>query len=472
MSRWPCPLGVGLALVLTSCAVRPPEDRKAAVVEMAPSTWQATKAARSGVDQQWIRRFGDPELVKLVNEALKKNPDLRIAAERVKRAEAVARLSGAARQPQVSGQVSGTRMKQRFPGFPISLGSSTSESYGASIDVAWELDVWGRLRASQEAAVGDSQAQNFDYRAAQTSLAAQITKAWFALGEANEQIRLAQAAILVREKTVQSVRERFAEALVEEGGLASQLRLTETDLATSQASLGRWQAERERALRQLELLAGRYPVGKSFSESGLPAAPSNPPAGLPSELLLRRPDILAAERRYAAAGKRHKAAHLARYPSFSLTGSKGTSTDSLNEVLDSRFGVWSLAGGVVQPILNGGRLREEARVAGHDEEIALRQLQGTVLRSLGEVEQALVAENYFGKREAAVKDSARLAREAAEAAIQDFADGAVDALTLLSAQDRQIQTAFQLAELRRKRLDNRVNLHLALGGDFKVRGKQ
>jgi outer membrane protein TolC len=127
---------------------------------------------------------------------------------------------------------------------------------------------------------------------------------------------------------------------------------------------------------------------------------------------------------------------------------------------------------VVQPLLSGGRLREEAKIAGHDEEIALRELQGSVLRAFGEVEQALVAEEYFGKRERAMAESARSAREAAGAAIVDFADGAVEALTLLSAQDRQVQTAFQLASLRRMRLDNRVNLHLALGGDFKLRGQQ
>jgi len=147
-------------------------------------------------------------------------------------------------------------------------------------------------------------------------------------------------------------------------------------------------------------------------------------------------------------------------------------TENLHEVLSSKFGIWSLAGGVVQPILSGGRLRKEERIAGHDERIALGQLQRAVLQGMGEVEQALIAEEYFGKREAMVADSARLAHEAAGAAIQDFADGAVDALTMLSAQDRKVQTAFQLAELRRLRLDNRVNLHLALGGDFQLRGKQ
>ncbi|HJM65452.1 MAG: hypothetical protein CMN05_13965 [Roseibacillus sp.] len=461
---------LGLVILATGCAVRPPESRIGKISAGAPERWIASKAAKAGIDQDWIKRFGDSQLVALVDESMKNNPDLRIAAERVRRAEAVARLSGAARKVQVSGKINGQLQKQRFPGFPLNLGSNTAEVYGASLDVNWELDLWGRLRATQRAAMADKQAQEQDYRAARTSLAAQLAKAWFALGEANEQIGLAQAAILVRDKTARSIRERFTAAL--EGGLASQLRLAETDLAGSRAALARWQAERERALRQVELLVGRYPKGNLLSRRVLPKAPAAPPAGLASELLLRRPDILAAERRYAAAGSRFKAARLAHYPSFSLTGRRGTSTDVLHEVLDSRFGVWSLSGGLVQPLLSGGRLRQEAKIAGHDEEIALRELQRIVLRGFGEVEQALVAEEYFAKRERAVAESARSAREAAEAAIVDFADGAVEALTLLSAQDRQVQTAFQLASLRRMRLDNRVNLHLSLGGDFKLREQQ
>ena len=458
---------VGLVSLLAGCVVRSPDSRMKSVAAGAPERWMASKEARAGIDRGWIKRFRDNQLIALVEESMKNHPDLRLAAERVRRAEAIARLSGAARRLQVSGQINGLLQKQRFPGFPLSLGSNTAEVYGASLDVSWELDLWGRIRASGRAAVGDQEAQMQDYRAARASMAAQLAKAWFALGEANEQIGLAQAAILVRDKTVLSIRERFATAL--EGGLASQLRLAETDLASSRASLARWQAERERALRQVELLAGRYPEGRSLSQRGLPRAPAPPPVGLPSELLLRRPDILAAERRYAAAGNRHKAARLARYPSFSLTSRTGTSTNSLKEVLDSGLGVWSLAGGVVQPLLAGGRLREEERIAGHDEKIALRELQQSVLRGFGEVEQALVAEDYFARRERAVEESARSARQAAEAAILDFADGAVDVLTLLSAQDRQVQTAFQLAALRRMRLDNRVDLHLALGGDFQLR---
>ena len=462
---------MALILLSSACSVLPPANRLSEVAGNAPGRWCASREARAGIDQQWIKRFGDAQLGALVDEAMKNNPDLRVSAERVRRAEASARLSSTRRDPRIEGRVNGFLQKQRFTGFPLSLGSYTSDTYGASLGINWEIDIWGRLLAGQRAAVGDYQVQQQEYRAARTSLAAQVAKAWFALGEANDQIRLAEAAVVVRKTIVQSVRERFTEALVDEGGLASQLRLAETDLASARASLARWRAERERALRQVELLVGRYPRGEALSERGLPEAPASPPAGLPSGLLLRRPDIQAAERRFAAAGLRRKVASLARYPSFSLTGSSGTSSDALTGILNSKLGVWSLGAGVVQPLLAGRRLQAEADMAEQDEKMALRELQSVVLRSFGEVEQALVAEAYYAKRQRAVADSARLAKEAAGAAIVDFSDGAVDALILLSAQDRQVQTAFQLAELLRMRLDNRVNLHLALGGDYQLRSK-
>lgn len=218
-------------------------------------------------------------------------------------------------------------------------------------------------------------------------------------------------------------------------------------------------------------MLGRYPSGKNLTNRGLPSPPPSPPSGLPSELLKRRPDVLAAERRFAGAGQRAKEARLARFPRLSLTASTGTVTDSLDNVLDSSFGVWSIGGGLVQPILTGGRLKEEELIARSDERIALGDLQNTVLQAFGEVEQALVAEKYLTKRVGALAKSAERAASASLASAQDFADGNVDALTLLTAQDRRIQTALLLANLRRIRLDNRVDLHLALGGDFRVRGK-
>ncbi|NNM30701.1 MAG: efflux transporter outer membrane subunit, partial [Akkermansiaceae bacterium] len=425
-------------------------------------------------DRDWIERFGDRRLSRLVGVATTNSYNLRAAEERLRRAAAVARQAGAALKPQMDASLRGSRSEQKFVGFPFGAGgipSSISNSFGASLDVNWELDVWGRLRAGQAAAIADAQAQAADLAAARTSLASQIAKAWFAAAEAAEQVALAETELKVRKDTVEAVRGRFELALFEEGGSASQLRLVETELSTARANLAFWEGERERVRRQLDILAGRYPDGSQAGPGTLPRIPSQPPAGLPSELLLRRPDILAAERRFAAAGRRERAAHLARFPSFALTGSLGTTTNRLREVLDSDFGVWSMGAGVAAPILDGRRLLEGERIARSDERQALAVLQQTVLDAFGEVEQALVADRFLARRIDALEEATRLSADASLAAGEDYVGGSGNVLTLLSAQSRRIQAASQLVTVRRLRLDNRINLHLALGGDFRPRGK-
>ena len=459
---------VGLAGLMAGCAVQSPESRLGEVATMAPSGWAATKQGRAGVDRNWIGRFGDSRLKGLVNEALKNNRDMAVAGERVRRAALVSKISGAAIRPTAAATLDGSNREQKFVGFPFGGGSIT-ESYGASVDVSWELDLWGRVRAGQAADVAEWQAVGFDLQSAQTSLAGQIAKAWFALGEANEQVELARKALKIRQDTEEAIRDRFDRALQDEGGTASQLRLAQTDVAGAEATVAQWEGEREQVLRQIELLAGRYPAGTDLSRSGLPSLPGHPPAGLPSELLLRRPDVLAAERRFAGAGKRIKEAELAVFPSLTLNGSMGTTTSGLRDVLDSGFGVWSYGGTVTQSILTGGRLRAEQWVRESDGRAALATLQQTVLTAFGEVEQALVADRYLARRVTSSAKAAKLAGEAAESAQEDYAGGSGDVLTLLQAQNRRIETASQLVTLRRLRLDNRINLHLALGGDFKLR---
>ena len=458
---------LSLVLALYGCVGKPPGSSIDKVSGLAPSSWSATKQAQAGVSDKWISRFGDSRLNAMVREALAQNRDMRIAAERVLRAAETARISDAASRPQVRFSASATRQENVFVNFPFG-GSFISNSYGVNTSVDWEPDVWGRARAGKSAALAEWQAGGEDYRAARASLAAQVCKAWFALAEANEQVTLAKEALSIRKKTEVAVRERFERNLTEEGGTASQLRLAQTDSASAQAELSGSQGDLELARRQLELLVGRYPAGKISANTRLPRIPSRPAAGLPSELLLRRPDILAAERRYTATVKKVKEAKLAVFPSFSLTGSVGTSTGELEEILNSDFGVWSIGANIAQPILNGGRVKAEIRTRRSTEREALATLHKTVLNAFGEVENALAAEHWLMRREGEIKKALNLAKEASTAAEDDFSDGNGDLLTLYTTQTRRIQLASQYATLRHTRLTNRVDLHLALGGGFSV----
>lgn len=454
-------------IFIFGCAAKAPDSSIGAVSATAPGNWSATKQAKSGVDTDWVKRFGDSRLTSVVNEALKSNDDMRIAAERVKRAGEAARVASALSQPQASFTTDGNKRKSRFIGFPFG-GSVTSKSYGVDLNVDWEPDIWGRARAGKSAAIAEWQAGGLEYRAARASLAAQVCKAWFAIAEANEQVALSKEALAIRKKTETSVRDRFERDMRAEGGSASQLRLAQTDVASAKADVSAKQGNLETARRQLELLVGRYPAGKMAGRASLPRVPSSPPAGLPSELLLRRPDIMAAERRYSSTSKRIKEAKLALYPSFKITGSTGTTTDAISNIINSNFGVWSIGANLFYPILTGGRIRSEVRVRSSTKREALASLHKTVLNAFGEVEQTLANERWFQRREREIREARDLARDAATAAEDDYRDGNGDVLTLFVAQSRKIQLESQYASLRRLRLANRVDLHLALGGGFTV----
>lgn len=460
---WTVPLVAGL---LAACTAQFPESHMDQVAGTVPGHWSATRQAKAGVDEHWVRRFGDRHLTRLVAEALANNDDMRIASERLYRAEEAAYVAGASARPMAQLAVRGDRQKTQSVGSPFA-GSNRFDRYGVNLNIDWEVDIWGRVRAGQSASLAEMQAGSSEYRAARASLAGQVCKAWFALAEAHEQVRLAEKALATRKQTATAVRERFELSMIEDGGSASQLRLAQTDVATAKADVSARMGNRDAARRQLELLLGRYPAGKLSGRVTLPRTPAAPPAGLPSELLLRRPDILATERRYAASGQRVKEARLAAFPSFKLTASGGTATDSLSDILNSNFGVWSLGASATEWLLTGGQIRSEVRSRDSTQREALARLHQTVLGAFGEVEQALAAEHWLARREVETVTAMGLAKEAAQAAEHDYRDGNGDVLTLFLAQSRHIQLDSTYVTLRRLRLENRVDLHLALGGGFR-----
>ena len=464
-------MAAACAVILAGCAAKAPKSRMGELGEPIPGSWAATKEGKAGIDTNWVSRVGGRQAASFVEEAFAANSNVRVAAERVNRAIASAKTTGASMKPQITGGLEGTRNKQAFIGFPgggSGVPSSAFDSFGSNLAVSWEPDIWGFARAGQASMISLAQAEGQNYRAVRASLAAQVVRAWLAVTEANEQIALATESVALSNSTLEIVRDRYRSALADEGGSASQLRLAESEMETSKALLAQREGERAQAVRQLELLMGRYPKGAIANTNKLPMVPSMPPAGLPSELLMRRPDILEAERQFASSGELLKQGKLAFFPSISLTARTGTTTEAFDNLLNSDFGVWSLAGSLTQPIWAGGALRSEYSRLKSDQSSALANLQGTVLRAFGEVEQALVAEQFLVRREAAIRKAHRAAEASAKAARDDYTGGTGDALSLITAQSNSINLSSQLVTLKRLRLDNRVTLHLALGGDYRV----
>lgn len=440
-----------------------------------PEQWtgleSATGVAPQASEDPWWTTLGDESLAAIVAEALEHNHDLAAAAARVESAAARARIAGADLAPQVSTSINSSRRRQNFIGLPIPTGpgggsdvlSSTSTSHGVALNLSWEADLWGRIRSGKKAALEDFDAARIDLEAARLSLAGQTAKAWLGAAEAAEQLRLAEATLENREASAERVDRRYRAGLRS----ALDLRLARSNEAVARAALEARTLQVDSSLRQLETLLGRYPRAALEGATALPDIVLQPaPVGIPADVLSRRPDLAALERRLVAAGLRVAEARAGLYPRISLTASAGRSSESLSDLLDNDFSVWSLAANLVQPLFSGGRLRAgvDLAEAGFDE--LTSTLASNLLRAFAEVETTLVAERSVAAQVEALAVATEEARAARQQAEDRYNSGLVDFLTVLESQRQALEAESRWIEARRERLVRRIDLHLALGGGF------
>lgn len=452
------------ALALTACRAAPEPEPPVLDVPL-PVNWTAASAGGPVSGEPWWASFDEPALAAAVEEALLHNRDLAAAAERVAAAQAQARIAGADRLPAVDLSASRERRKQIFVGLPIpgsEVPSSTSTSWLANVAVSWEADLWGRFAAGEAAAEADLRASASDLEAAQHSIAAQTAKAWFAWREAWLQRELAAETVGTFERSAALVRDRYESGVVP--GL--DVHLAENNLASARALL---EARREgllRAERRLEVLLGRYPEAGLEAGGELPAVPPAVPAGLPGELLLRRPDLRARAERIAAGELRVHVARTALYPSLRLTATAGRTSDEVSDLLDGDFGIWSLLAGLTQNVFDGGRRRGGVELADARVRESLAAWAGAVLLALAEVEIALDSEGLLARQEGFLERASVEAAAARAQAEDRYAAGRGDLLTVLESQRRALTSESERIAARRRRLDARADLHLALGGGF------
>ncbi len=452
-----------LALVsvasLISCTTLPPPESSVGT----PAGWHQD-SAEGKVLEEWWSDLGDTNLVALITEALVGNPSLAAMRARVQAAMEQSRIAGSASLPSVAAQAGSSRQQQVFVGLPIPGTSgplktrATTHSFQLVAD--WELDVWGRVRSGRKAALADYLATTDDLRGARLSLAGQVARGWFRLAEADRQLQLAKATAASLEQTGNRMQARYEE------GIRSpiEVRVTKSNAASARALVAMREVELNDARRQLQSLLGRYPDGELSGPSLLQEPMTDVPAGLPAELLDRRPDLVAARWKLKAAGFRVEEANAARLPAISLTVSGGRTSNELQDLLDHDFSVWSLAANAAQPIFQGGRLRSNIRLNKALLEAAAKDYDAAVLNAFREVETALANESLLRQRESELRETDRQARAASRLAAERYEAGLDDLLTLLETRRRGLDAESQLIAVRRARLDNRVALHLALGG--------
>ena len=447
--RWHLVIGLTF-LTVTGCALQqPPEqeevfDAALPTVEV-PAEWSAEDLDPGLVDTGWIETFADPKLVELVGEAMANSPDLRISAARVDRAGALLDNADAALQPSVglAGDVTG-----------VDSGSRSDTRSSGGVGVSWEVDVWGRVRAGVAAAEESQRATQADFEFARQSLAAQVAKAWFLNTESTLQVGLAEEITTIYAGTLDIVEKQQNAGKVS----MKDVHLARASVATSEDALRQSKIAWNETVRALEVLLGRYPSAELAAAERLVAVPPQIPVGTPSGIIARRPDLISAERRVAAAFFQTEEAKLASLPSFSLTGGVGTSSMASS--------ISGLGAGVFVPLFDGGALEAQLGVATADQDASIANYGSVLLRAFQEVETSLLNEKLLQQREELLSAVVDENANALELSRKEYEVGKIGLENLLLTQANWVAARISLINIQSLRLFQRVNLHLALGGSF------
>ena len=449
-------LAAALAATVTGCALDSPpssgELQKQALPHTSvPAAWTAGGVGTAPVADRWLASFDDPALSALVQEALSYNADLQVAAARVEQAAGYVKVANASLLPTVGvvGAVGGK-----------SGGSGGLD--GIFLNAALELDVWGRVRYGRAAAQEQSAAAMADYAYARQSLAATVAKGWFVAIEAGLQRRIVQDVLRSAESLLRVAQDRQRIGNGNEQAVAE----ARANVGNYRDSLRQIELAREQALRALDLLLGRYPSAEIAVAERLSPMPAPVPAGMPSQLLERRPDVVAAERRVAAAFDRVGEARAAQLPRISLTAGASSVSSDLLVLKETDNPVWSFGANLIAPIYQGGALRAQVEIRTAEQKQAVAEYARAGQRAFGEVENALAAENALREREAILAGTIRDAERALELAQVQYRIGTVNLSVVEQKQLVVYSSRMSLLRVQTERLAQRVNLHLALGGGF------
>lgn len=458
------------ALLLAGCAVGPDYARPAMDL---PQAWAAPAAgaaatAADGVAREWWSLYADPVLDRLIAEALEHNADARVAAARVLEARALAGIADADRYPTLSAGLSGSRDQATLRGAmprPADL-ARTQNTYRGTLDVAYEADFWGKYRRASEAARADLLAAESARAAVRLSLTAQVAQQYFALLAADAQEAVAQRTLAGREETLTLFGKRLEAGAVSE----YELRQIEADAADARARLAGLTQARDRNESALALLLGRAPraVMEERPERGTPGALPElvVPAGLPSDLLLRRPDLQEAEQRLVAANARIGAARAQYFPSLGLTAALGSESVSFSNLFTGPAGIFQFAAAITQPLWNAGRIGFGVEAAEARREQALAQYRQAVAGAFKDVRDALAAQKAAGDRLAAETMRAGALGKALAQARLRYDAGIASRLDVLDVERNLLAVELSRIDSELERRAALADLFKALGGGW------
>lgn len=457
-----------LALFTAGCAVKRPPDTTQAVKDSLPAAtkipeqWTSQGVSADPVQTEWLKSFGDPQMDAIVAEGLKNNLYLQAAATRIDAAANIVTEAHSQMLPMVGVLGSGTylgRYNQK------NVRGQDKGRYNASSllgSVSWELDLWGRIRAQTAAAQQELAATQADVQYARESLAAVTAKTWY-LAVCTRMLQgYAAQNVQLKQRSLELAEAKFHVGEVQD----QQIAMANADLATAQSQLTQANSAYEQVIRALEILLGRYPSAELQVAEMMVALPPPVPAGLPSQLLERRPDVIAAERTFDAAFHMVQSTKAARLPAISLTGAGGYMTNEIYQKLALRPWIWTVGANLAAPLYTGGFLQAQVKIANDNQRAALALYGQTALQAFGEVEVSLSNERFLREEKQDVDAVLKNAEQALGLEQTKYRVGQVDLDPVLQLQAAELGAKAAVTQVQYELLANRINLHLALGGSF------
>jgi multidrug efflux system outer membrane protein len=449
-------------LLLTGCTVGPRYRRPTVAV---PDTYRGyapdagPQSAASFGDEKWWNVFQAPQLQALIREALSQNYDVRIAAARVLQAQALLGITRADQFPTIAGGVSTSN--QRFPATAVTPEFETSPSQ-VNLSLFWELDFWGKFRRATEASRASLLATEWGQKAVLSSLVSNVASAYFQLLELDSEINISRSTLDSRKESLRLVEVRA------KGGATSliDVRQSEQLVYTAAAAIPDLERRIEQQENLISILLGKNPApvtrGKPLVENPLPPVP----AGLPSSLLARRPDIRSSEQQLVAANARIGVAKAAYFPQITLTAVGGYQSSALTDLFSGPAGLWSFGGQLAQPIFTGGKIRSNVRLTEAQQQEAVFVYQQSIQQAFREVSDSLVAYRKNQEFRALQEQLTNSAQDTTRLANMRYQGGATSYLEVLDSDTRYFDAQIGLAQAQLNERLAMVQLYNALGGGW------
>lgn len=475
MSRGPLITGAILIALLSGCSVRqhytvPTTPMTPSYKEVPPeafkenSGWKPAAPGDTGIRANWWEVFGDPELNKLEERVATGNQTLKIAEARFREARAMVRYNRAAQVPTISvgPSLGAIRNSANRPGLPSTIGGITSGNFLLPFDLSYEVDLWGRVRGSIAAAGNEAQASAADLQTAILSIQAELAFDYFELRAADLQSKILHDTVETFSKSLELATNRF------NGGVApkSDVSQAKTQLETARVQETDIEADRQRYEHAIAILIGEPPA--SFTMAASPVLPKPPgiPLGIPSQLLERRPDIAAMERRVAEANEQIGLARMAFYPQLMLGATGGLQGTSIVNWFTWPSRVWSVGPTLAQTLFDGGRRRSvsDSAIAAYDATAAI--YRQTTLSAFQQVEDNVAALRVLEKEAVQQRDAIAAATEFLEQASNRYKGGVDTYLQVLTAQTLTLSNQRNAADIQRRQMAASVLLIKALGGGW------